>query len=113
MTSTSFAMVLMFVLGGVLLLGYLLLRPKRRYLLTLAISFLLLGMALALPAPFWLIPLLLALIAFVVAVGQSINETKERIRQLRSEQLEREQAFGEFLEALARKEGGSQDSDNA
>jgi hypothetical protein len=95
-----------FLIGGGLVLGSVVLK-NRRYLLYLGISFLLLGISLLTPTQYRIVPMLMMLFAFVLALVTSIRSTKERFAALRHAQRNREQAFSEYLEAVAHQQPDS------
>lgn len=93
------------VLGIGVILAYLLLGRTRSYLLYLGVAFLLMGMTVMIAArPLRVTFLLLALASFVVAIIDSISDTRERIRRYREELRRREESYSELLHATAKKQ---------
>lgn len=99
------AQLILAILSGGLLLGYLLLGRTRAYLLYLGLAFLLLGISLMLPGYWRWASLLGTLVLTALAIRSAYQDTQQRMGRFRREQQERERAFGEYLEVLAHQDG--------
>lgn len=98
------ALLILAILGGGLLLGYLLLGRTRAYLLYLGLAFLLLGISLLVPDSWRWASVLGALGFIALALRSAYQDTQQRMWQFRREQQERERAFSEYQEILARQD---------
>jgi len=102
------SLIFMWIASGIgiaLLAGFVFTGMQRSYLLYLGFAFLVTGLLVikALAPLRWLIGLI-ALAAFVFAFIEGITDTKVRIQKFREEQLERETAFAEYLQAVTEQE---------
>ncbi|HEY3378694.1 MAG TPA: hypothetical protein VGL77_14500 [Armatimonadota bacterium] len=100
------ALIILGLLGSAAFIAYMLLRRADGYLYLfyLGVTFLALAIALCTPPLFVWLPILLALVALVIAIWEGYRDTKERLRRFREAQRQREQAFGEFLVSVAQQE---------
>ncbi len=96
--------VTMFALGIVALCAYVIFRTRRIYLLFLGVSFFGMGVTMLCSFPTYLVPLAIALLAFGKAIGESVDELKERLARMKVEEQRRETAFAEYLVTMARNE---------
>lgn len=101
MTRMLPAVITLVAVGGLLFLAFILLGRTRTYLLYLGAAFLACGVALLLTYPLRWLPLAVALIAVLIAFHAAYRETQQRLHRMRVEQQQREEAFAEYLTALA------------
>ena len=104
MPITILLIMLCVLIGGGLVLAQVFLRHTHAYLLYLGLVFLLFGVTILLPPSVRWISFVCVAGALLLSVYESVQESRLRVRRLREEQMDRETAFGEYLEAVARKE---------
>lgn len=90
-------------IGGILVLVYLLQGLRRSYLMFLGLGFIALGVALALPKSL-LLTLAVALALFIMGFIDAVRDSKARLRKFRADQQQREEAFADMMQAIAKKE---------
>ena len=104
MEPTTLIAIGFFVLAGICLLCSGLLKPRRRYLPWLAIVFFAQGIGLCKVGKSLWIPLLIALVAFIIAVIEGVRDTRKRLQKWQADERDREQAFAEMMTAVAKKQ---------
>ncbi|HEX2951642.1 MAG TPA: hypothetical protein VHV83_19060 [Armatimonadota bacterium] len=98
------AVIILCVAGVGLIIAHFVLRRKRRYLLFLGISLILFSFA---PLSKWdilrWVLMAASLAAIALALREAYEETLDRMARARVEQRQREEAFSEYVQELARK----------
>ncbi|MHB9023198.1 MAG: hypothetical protein ACYC7E_03360 [Armatimonadota bacterium] len=99
------ALTIMALLGFLLIAAYFMTARSRSYLLYLGLAFCALGvLAISTVLMVRLLALAVFLAFFITAGISAIHDTKGRLQELRNQQVDREAAFAEFLQATVGKE---------
>jgi len=97
MSLAHIAAIVTFTLTMLLVISFFLTSGRRYYLLYLGFAFAALGVSIFIPGLLRVLPILMAVATFIMAILDGLRETRERLEAFRAQQRDRETAFAQLI----------------